>query len=483
MALIEWYGLDRYDTGVIVQLVCCLCGIGSLSMPHIFAQSGAALSGVTFFFNFLFNTYATVALCQCLLHVKDDPSVQTYVDLGRYLYGTTGAVLVQATQLASCFLLPIAFLVLGGSTLLPTIFEGAIDISSTLWIVIMSLVLLPIIYIRVLHEAYPVLVLGALGTIVADVIATADAYLIASPDIFEATAAPGFADVLNTFGAFALAYGAATIVPQMQNHHPRPESMPSTMVYGMLLISAFYVALGAVGYAHFGCAAPSNLLIAMSTKTPRRRISFCFMQVHITIALAIFMNPFFVYFERKWDPWFATVGANGSDDTSSDGVVKQEAGFVELSTPKEDATTDDVDEGTAHAAHVAFVRRIVFRTGLVGVQCFLAMLTQSSFSDIADLIGASVMNFCSVILPLVFYYHMFHKEMGRLHKMVCVAVIVVTSLLGLYSTYHALANIVSNSSTYKLFTAAPAVYDPKTFPYCPAGFESRKADWIHSLGK
>ncbi|KDO34726.1 hypothetical protein SPRG_00788 [Saprolegnia parasitica CBS 223.65] len=475
--MIEWYAPQRYDVGVIVQLICCLCGIGSLSMPHIFAESGAVLSAITFTLNFFFNTYATVALCQCLLALKDEPKVQTYVDLGFYLFGKTGALLVQGTQLASCFLLPIAFLVLGGATLLPSIFDGAIDISSTWWILLMTLVLLPIIYIRVLHEAYPVLVAGALGTIIADTMATVDAYLAPGGDVFEATASPGFSNVLNTFGAFALAYGAATIVPSMQNHHPRPESMPSTMVYGMLLISVFYVALGAVGYAHFGCAAPNNLLIAMSATTERRRIAFICMQVHVMIALAIFMNPFFIYFERKWDPWFAKTDANDNDD-----VEKAEAGFAAVRTPTHGGSDEDasgVDE--VRATRVAFLRRIVFRSSMVGIQCFVAMLTQSSFSDIADLIGASVMNLCSVILPLIFYYSMFRTSMSKAHKMLCVTVIIVTSLLGGYSTYHAIANIVDNSSTYKLFSSAPATYAPTSFPYCPAGFATRKEAWIASL--
>ncbi|OQS05315.1 Amino Acid/Auxin Permease (AAAP) Family [Thraustotheca clavata] len=478
MAFIEWYMPQRFDVGVVIQLICCLCGIGSLSMPYIFAQSGATFSGITFGLNFLFNTYATVALCQCLLKLKNEPQVQSYVDLGQYLYGRWGAIVVQATQLASCFLLPIAFLVLGGSTLLPSIFEGAIDISSTWWIIIMTIVLLPIIYIRVLHEAYIVLIAGALGTIVADVIATIDAYMLSTGDIFEATNNPGFTDALNTFGAFALAYGAATIVPQMQNHHPRPESMPSTIVYGMILISIFYVALGAVGYAHFGCAAPSNLLIAMSTKTPRRRISFCFMQMHITIALAIFMNPFFVYFERMWDPLFT------KKQPTEDIAAKAEEGFVALATPKDDSTVDPITEPEPQkdvSGRVAFVRRIIFRTSMVALQCFLALLAQSSFSDIADLIGASVMNLCSVILPLIFYMRMFRQEMSKFHQVICVGVIIITSLMGIYSTYHAIANIIDNSSTYKLFSSVPSVYDPKSFPYCPAGFETRKADWINSL--
>ncbi|RLO07819.1 hypothetical protein DYB28_014572, partial [Aphanomyces astaci] len=293
---------SKQDLLVIVHLVCCVCGIGSLSMPYIFAQAGPTYSTVAFVLNCFFNTYATVALSHCFLKLRHVPHIHTYTDLAVHLWGRKGSFIVQATQLTSCFLLPVAFLVLGGATLLPAIFDGAIGMSTTLWIVVMAVILLPIIYIRVLHEAYIVLISGAAATFVADVLATVDAYVAHGDELYEPTDNVGFTNVLDTFGSFALAYGAALIVPQLQHHHPQPEKMPTALVYGMLLISGFYVTLGALGYAHFGCASPNNLLLAMSHTTSRRRVAYASMFLHISMAFAVLLNPFFVTVEKTLFP-------------------------------------------------------------------------------------------------------------------------------------------------------------------------------------
>ncbi|KAF0699540.1 Aste57867_9877 [Aphanomyces stellatus] len=490
--------LTGRDAIVIIHLVCCVCGVGSLSMPYIFSQAGPTYSSVAFVLNCFFNTYATVALSLCFLKLRHLAHIHTYSDLAVHLWGPKGAYIIQATQLTSCFLLPVAFLVLGGATLLPAIFDGAIDVSTTVWILIMAIILLPIIYIRVLHEAYIVLISGAAATILADALATIDAYVSHGRELYEPTDNISVTHVLNTFGAFALAYGAAVVVPQIQRHHPNPENMPRALIWGMLLISAFYVTLGALGYAHFGCASPSNLLLQMSSGSPRRRIAYLFMQVHISVAFAVFMNPFFISCERVLFPNQALL--DDEEESQAD-----DAAFQQLETPKDiineankpmvgaavvaitpkdtsthDNTSATTDKEASTSKYSENARRIVFRTLMVGIQCFLAMLTQSSFSDIADLVGASVMNICSVILPLMLYYKLFKDEMSRTHKVVCWAVIIVSIGLGTYSSIKAIVNIVDNASQYKLF-ASVAAKKRTEYPYCPAGYMDRKAPWLDSF--
>ncbi|RHY17493.1 hypothetical protein DYB32_010511 [Aphanomyces invadans] len=457
---------SKQDLIVIVHLAACVCGVGSLSMPYIFAQAGPTYSTVAFILNCFFNTYATVALSHCFLKLRHLPHIHTYTDLAVHLWGQKGAYTVQATQLASCILLPVAFLVLGGTTLLPAIFDGFLDLSTTVWIILMAAALLPIIYIRVLHEAYIVLITGSSATIIGDVIATIDAYVAHGDELFEPTANITATHVFDTFGSFALAYGAAVVVPQLQHHHPQPERMPTALVYGMLLISGFYVTLGALGYAHFGCASPSNLLLAMSHLTQRRRAAYIAMQMHITIAFAVVVNPFFVTVEKTLFPQSAAKYDDADDQEQ----------FNQIETPKEEI---DASEPAA-AKYSETTRRYIFRTLVVAGQCFLAMLTQSSFSDVADLVGASVMNFCSVVLPLMLYYNLFKGEMSRPHKILCWIVIVVSMVLGIYSTIQAIVRIVKNASQYTLFASTPPSKRTE-YAYCPAGYADRKAPWLDSF--
>ncbi|RHY01104.1 hypothetical protein DYB25_012216 [Aphanomyces astaci] len=485
---------SKHDLLVIVHLICCMCGIGSLSMPYIFAQAGPIYSMLAFLLNGCINTYATVALSHCLLKLRHLPHIHTYTDLAVHVWGRKGVYIVQATQLASCFLLPVAFLVLGGATLLPAIFEGAIEFPPAVWIVLMAIVLLPIIYIRVLHEAYIVLISGAAATFIADVLATVDAYVAHGDELYEPTDNVGFTNVLDTFGSFALAYGAAVVIPQLQHHHPQPEKMPTALVYGMLLISGFYVTLGALGYAHFGCASPNNLLLAMSHTTSRRRVAYASMFLHISMAFAVLLNPFFVTVEKTLFPQTALQDesdAEDGDDVEAGGDTDVVAPFHVATTPKKMVQTPppvkqvDGDNTEASISSTASTssentRRIVFRTIIVAIQCFLAMLLQSSFYDMADLIGASLANICSVIMPLLLYYKLFANEMSKTHKLLCWTVILVSILLGSYSTIHAIRRIVKNASEYTVFASAPSA-KRTSYPLCPAGYADRKAQWLDSF--
>ncbi|ETV73182.1 hypothetical protein H257_11994 [Aphanomyces astaci] len=494
---------SKHDLLVIVHLICCMCGIGSLSMPYIFAQAGPIYSMLAFLLNGCINTYATVALSHCLLKLRHLPHIHTYTDLAVHVWGRKGVYIVQATQLASCFLLPVAFLVLGGATLLPAIFDGAIDFSPAVWIVLMAIVLLPIIYIRVLHEAYIVLISGAAATFIADVLATVDAYVAHGDELYEPTDTVGFTNVLDTFGSFALAYGAAVVIPQLQHHHPQPEKMPTALVYGMLLISGFYVTLGALGYAHFGCASPNNLLLAMSHTTSRRRVAYASMFLHVSMAFAVLVNPFFVTVEKSMSPprLLQDERDNNDDEEAVDvgtcDIDIDEQSFHPLDTPKmnEDGPTmppldckqpsggnDNTEASISSTASTSSenTRRIVFRTIIVAIQCFLATLLQSSFYDMADLIGASLANICSVIMPLLLYYKLFANEISKTHKLLCWTVILVSILLGSYSTIHAIRRIVKNASEYTVFASVPSA-KRTSYPLCPAGYADRKAQWLDSF--
>ncbi|RQM24449.1 hypothetical protein B5M09_013730 [Aphanomyces astaci] len=98
----------------------------------------------------------------------------------------------------------------------------------------------------------------------------------------------------------------------------------------------------------------------------------------------------------------------------------------------------------------------------------------------ADLIGASLANICSVIMPLLLYYKLFANEMSKTHKLLCWTVILVSILLGSYSTIHAIRRIVKNASEYTVFASAPSA-KRTSYPLCPAGYADRKAQWLDSF--
>ena len=95
-------------------------------------------------------------------------NIKTFGDLGEFAFGQFGRYAVNLSQLLNCLLIPVAFLVLG-SDLLAVLFPNSL--SSTSWIVLMALSLLPFCLKITLKETATSAILGAIGTLTADFIA------------------------------------------------------------------------------------------------------------------------------------------------------------------------------------------------------------------------------------------------------------------------------------------------------------------------
>ena len=138
--------------------------------------------------------------------------VKTFTDLGEYAFGSFGKYAVLITQFGTCLVVPIAFLVLGGATIMPVVFEGG---NANVYILIIGLALWSIVLIRSLKEATWVALLGSAGTLLGDLFAVLDS-MLNSPyydnitPVFEAN------NVLKVFGSMSMAFGGAVIIPAIQ---------------------------------------------------------------------------------------------------------------------------------------------------------------------------------------------------------------------------------------------------------------------------
>ncbi|CAK4862485.1 unnamed protein product, partial [Aphanomyces euteiches] len=152
------------------------------------------------------NIYATVCISKIMLVAPK--SVRTFGDLGEFSMGKTGRWLILITQMLTCILLPIVFLVLGGS-ILTILFPSSYK--DTTWIILMGVSLLPVCLVPTLKEGAFSAAAGCLGTVLADAIAlyllvdnmepVSKGLTIPKPDV-------GFKQVAGVFGSLALAYGA-----------------------------------------------------------------------------------------------------------------------------------------------------------------------------------------------------------------------------------------------------------------------------------
>ncbi|RLN15225.1 hypothetical protein BBO99_00009535, partial [Phytophthora kernoviae] len=329
------------DAKASFNIFCCVCGIGSLGMPSNYARAGWGYATIALLFMAFANTYATVALSKVLLAAPS--TVMTYGDLGEWVAGKWGRILVVVSQMSVCLLLPCAFLVLGG-TLLDVLFPDCF--SQSVWIIFMALMVVPVALIPTMKESTGMAVAGCLGTIVADVIGVSILLYEERGHPTPPSADVSLHQVLTTFGNLSLAYAAATVIPDLQRQHSQPERMPRVIITSLGLASAFFLAIAIIGYLAGGCQMSANLLFSVAnTSDPYSTttlgfladrgavvMAYLFMQMHLSIAFSTFLHPAFYMFERL------VLGMHKVGPISTDSVkrvmdIEEKMSYIPAATP------------------------------------------------------------------------------------------------------------------------------------------------------
>ncbi|ETV93314.1 hypothetical protein H310_12602 [Aphanomyces invadans] len=254
------------DMKMCFSLFCCVYGIGTLGMPGNYARAGYFWATVALVFMAAVNTYATVCMSKVMLEAPK--SVRTMGDLGEFVMGCTGRWLMTVTQMMTCVLVPIAFLVLGG-IMCSIMFADSYE--PTTWIIIMGLSLLPVCLIPTLKEGAGAAAAGCLGTVLADAIAL---YLLVdgmhdlnTEGVSTPKPHPTFKQVASVFGNLALAYGAGIVIPALQRDHSDPTRMPRIIYVTLAIISTFFMIVAITGVSAVGCQIPGNLFCTSRLRT------------------------------------------------------------------------------------------------------------------------------------------------------------------------------------------------------------------------
>ncbi|EGZ20169.1 hypothetical protein PHYSODRAFT_492059 [Phytophthora sojae] len=419
------------DIKISFNLFCCVCGIGTLGLPGNFARAGPVYASIAMTFMIFANVYASIAMSKVMLLAPT--SVVTFGDLGEWAMGKTGRWLCTASQLVSCVLVPCVFLVLGGG-LLDGLFPGAF--SPTVWIILMAAMVLPLCLVPTLKEGSGVAFAGCVGTLVADVIGVAVVMhgMRGHPSVPQTDVS--FSQVAGTFGNLALSYGAGIIIPDLQREHSEPHRMPRVITFTMSIISILFVVLSVVPFTSAGCQISGNILYTIYPDSSTGLTSLGFkpnwgavvlaylaMQLHITTAFSVLVNPAFYFAER-----------------------------VVLGMHKQ---TKPADYRGANA-----LKYIVLRVCMTVILVVMSILFKDHFSDFADFVGSSSLTMSCILLPVAFYVIKAWDTMPHVEKVAAIVVFVVCLVLGCYSTYTAGKNLFAPSDSDTLF------------PYCEPEFEN-----------
>ncbi|KDO26065.1 hypothetical protein SPRG_08719 [Saprolegnia parasitica CBS 223.65] len=455
--------LTLEDLKLCFNLYCVVYGIGTLGMPANYARAGYYWATAALLLMAAINLYTTVCVSKVMLAAPK--YVRTYGDIGEWLYGKPGRYITTLSQLLVCCMVPIAFLVLGGS-LLDVLFPETF--SAQVWIILMAITLLPICMMPSLKESAGTAAAGALGTLLADFVALY--VLLNSMDNIPAGLSPpspalSFDGITSVFGNLSLGYSAGVVIPALQREHTQPERMPRVILVTLGFCSVLFLIISFAGVHNVGCQIPGNLLFAITgTKlgftAPRGGIvlAFLFMQLHCTIAFAVILFPTFYIFER------IIFGFHKEQFT----LEARQSGFEDIETPvmKDDAAleTGKPDEASAapmYATRRDYLKACIMRLCQVSICTVIAIIWKDHFNDLLNFVGASSTALGCMILPVVFNMKAFHKTMGMFEKVASVFILIVISFLAVY---------VSIQTGKALFT--PTAADPTIlFPYCPAEYQ------------
>ncbi|KAG6619941.1 Amino Acid/Auxin Permease (AAAP) Family [Phytophthora cinnamomi] len=476
--------LTLEDLKMAFNVFCCVYGVGTLGMPGNFSRAGPVIAVIAMLFMAFANVYASVAICRVML--LSPKSVKTYGDLGQWCMGKWGHWLAVVAQMASCLLVPCVFLVLGGS-LLDGLFPDAF--SDSVWIIFMALMCLPVCLIPTLKEGAGAAFAGCAGTVIADIIGVSVVLYgmrghpsVPSPDL-------KFSQVAGVFGNLSLAYGAGIVIPALQRQHSDPKRMPRVVFFTITLISCLFLILASTAYSAVGCQISGNLLFTiypnadtgMTTLGFKSNwgtvvLAYLFMQLHITIAFSVLLNPVFYLAERlalgmhkkkqsdiENGLTYADMGTPAKESVVNASVNASErrSGMSYISVA--DAENPHFGDAEAEAAEYSganTIKYVLLRAAIIVVLVILSIVLKDHFSDLSDFVGASCISLNSIILPIVFLLKKCWTTIPMYEKVPAVIVVVICTILGCYVTY---------TSGKTLF--APTDSDV-SFPYCDTEYEN-----------
>lgn len=467
------------DAKTSFNLFCAMYGIGTLGMPGNFSRAGPVLAVIAMLFMAFANIYASLKMSQVILLAPK--SVKTFGDLGEWSMGKWGRWLSVVSQMGSCLLIPCVFLVLGGS-LLDGLFPNAF--SATVWIILMGLCVLSVCLIPTLREGAGAAFAGCMGTIIADVIGVAVVMhgmrghpTVPAPDL-------KFSQVAGCFGNLALAYGAGIVIPDLQRQHSDPKRMPRVVMVTVSFISCLFLVLASTAYSAVGCQISGNLLFTIYPDSATGLttlgfkpswgavvLAYLFMQLHITIAFSVLLNPALYLAERlalgmhKKRPSDVEDGVSYAE-SSTPALVQSELrrsskmSYVSVADSEREFKDDPEWEEAEYRLGSNTIKYVLLRIIIVVILAVVAIVFQDHFSDFADFVGASCITTNCILLPIVFYLKKEWPHVPVYEKAAALVVIVVCFILGVYVTY---------TTGKSLF--APTDSDT-SFPFCDSEYEN-----------
>ncbi|PVU95022.1 hypothetical protein BB559_002851 [Furculomyces boomerangus] len=339
-------------------------GTGVLQLPAALKQGG----WIGFFYVFLsgiMSNYAGMATVRCM-YTKEGEKLNTFSDMGGYLYGNMGKQAIQTLKTLS---------LLGGGSVsillasinLNEIVSEMFGLKSNLlfWIVVCSIVVLtPTILFKEIHESPLLTFFGTFTTVFVIVIASIMSILVWMHPEFqyppsELLKLSGFP---ISFSSICFAFSGNLLWPDIEKGMKTPQSFSKVLTCSSCVVTLFYAVMAFTGYLAFGDNVLSPVLLSFH---PNFFVKAAYLLITAHILLTI---PLYI---------------------------------ISISRDIERLIYDQVEMKVWH--------RHMLRTSLLLV-AVAVILTFSNFEKLVSLIGSVTVSLLSYVLPVIFYIKMYKSR-------------------------------------------------------------------------
>jgi len=247
-------------------MVAQMAGAGFLSLPKAVANAG--WGGVVMIVVFCISVgFAASRLGRCwnILEERWDeykkPSRQPYQEIAYRAFGIHGRRLVLACLMITLTGSTIVFIIL----IAQMIGSYVPSLSQCEWVLIVSAVILPTVWLGSPKDFWQASVLAVLATVVAVVVIVAkiiydrEKYIAAHP----VHSLPTISSFSLGFSAILFSYGGASVFPTIQNDMKNKADFTKSVIFSFSIILMLYLPVGIVGYVLIGDAVDSNILLTV----------------------------------------------------------------------------------------------------------------------------------------------------------------------------------------------------------------------------
>ncbi|KAF4666060.1 hypothetical protein FOL47_004282 [Perkinsus chesapeaki] len=358
----------------VVNYCLIAIGVGILALPKAIAQAGWVVGVLLLLLAAGLAQYAMVLLYKSMRMTAADGTFPTFQAVGKNAFGVVGMAFVSfVVYLDLVFVCALLVILVGDGmeTLVPSV-------DTFWWKLIFTLVMLPLSWLPSMKEVAFVSAIGIFATLLTCVaVVAASAREIADPvsEKIHTVWPLSLMDAVVSLTNFFFAFTVAPVIPTLVVDMKKPEDFPKVSGIALIVISVAFAIIGFAGYLGFGTDLVTYANISEAIAHGRSSSDWLLIIVEAAIEVVCFSH------------------------------------YLVMLNPVSIAV-EDVIKVVSKKQTVAWWLRILARSILVFF-CFAIAVLIPAFSQLVDLISATLCVFLQLLFPVGFYWILTKRNGGK----------------------------------------------------------------------